>query len=107
MEPMREEHYKKLIRHAMMESYGPPVAAKEATPCGSLNLEKFSDRVIEIMKAHKLEDRTDWARWYDNRVPIYKRLPMEKTNQDILPNVDHSNDTYTFKTLTGPSKNKL
>lgn len=104
MNTMKEDHYKKLIRNAMMESYGPPVAAKEATPCGTLNLDKFSGKMIEIMKAHKLEDRTDWARWYDNRVPIYKRLPTEKTYEDILPKVGHSNDTYTFKTLTGPKK---
>lgn len=103
MEPMREEHYKKLIRHAMMESYGPPVAAKEATPCGTLNLDKFSGKMIEIMKAHKLEDRTDWARWYDNLTPSYKKIEIQG-NADILTGKPNTDVAITFKTITGPSK---
>jgi len=70
MNPVREEYYKKIIRSALLQSYGRPGPQAEAMPCGDLSYHSFEGKMIDIMKAYKLESPQDWAQFYD--APVYK-----------------------------------
>jgi len=71
MDPVKEEHYKKLIRHAMMESYGPPTARDCTHMAGTLNEERLVTKMISLMKANELQSQglvlvKDWAKYYES-----------------------------------------
>jgi hypothetical protein len=71
MEPVKEEHYKKLIRNALMESYGPPTASESTHLSGTLNEDRLVNKIISLMKGSELESKglvlvRDWARYYES-----------------------------------------